>query len=171
MRQKKLTKWNFVSMISQLKNYLNSKILVPTPHNTLVIMWGRDKNFSVSMIFQLRNLENKISLSEVFFAPLLTLLRGIFLLFFFNFLNFKFWDYYRQWSYHKNMNCKSLFCRCCYSPSQGLRKMCFVFFDHFDLTGHIYYRSSVFWASKRGNWWRLWRSCGCHSRRWRIVKH
>jgi hypothetical protein len=29
-------------------------------------MWGRDINFKVSMIFELRNCENKISLSEVF---------------------------------------------------------------------------------------------------------
>jgi hypothetical protein len=40
--QKELTKWNFVSMISQLKNHRNSKILVPTPHNNLVIIWGRE---------------------------------------------------------------------------------------------------------------------------------
>jgi hypothetical protein len=31
-------------------------------------MWGRDKNFQVSMIFQLRNRENKISLSEIFYG-------------------------------------------------------------------------------------------------------
>ena len=43
-------------------------MFVPSPHNTLVIMWGRDKNFQVSMIFELRNCENKISLSEVFFS-------------------------------------------------------------------------------------------------------
>ena len=36
-------------------------------NNTLVIMWGRDKNFQVSMMNELRNRENKISLGEVFF--------------------------------------------------------------------------------------------------------
>ena len=31
-------------------------------------MWGRDKNFQVSMLYELRNCENNISLSEVFFT-------------------------------------------------------------------------------------------------------
>ena len=31
-------------------------------------MWGRDKNFRLSMIFQLRNCKNKISLSQFFFT-------------------------------------------------------------------------------------------------------
>ena len=38
-------------------------------------MWGRDKNFRVSMIFQLRNCENKSSLSQVFLPhPLFNLM-------------------------------------------------------------------------------------------------
>ena len=56
---KKLTKW-------QLINDRNLKILVPTPHNCLGIRWGRDKNFQVSMIFDLLNRKNKISLTKVF---------------------------------------------------------------------------------------------------------
>ena len=39
------------SAISQLKNHRNLKVLVPTQHNTQVIMWVRDKNFQVAMIF------------------------------------------------------------------------------------------------------------------------
>ena len=53
------------------------EILVPTPQNTLVIMWGWDKNFWVSMIFQLINRENKISLSEFFFdSPFKSMVYG-----------------------------------------------------------------------------------------------
>jgi hypothetical protein len=63
---KKLTNWNFVSKISPLKNQRYSKIFVPTPHITLVIMWGRDMNVPISIIRQLRNCENKISLREFF---------------------------------------------------------------------------------------------------------
>ena len=40
--KKSISKWNFVFAIGQ---HQNLKILVPTPHNTLVIVWGRDKNF------------------------------------------------------------------------------------------------------------------------------
>ena len=64
MTKKTLTDENFVFAISQLKNIYNLKILVPTPHNTLVIMWGWDKNFPVSMIFEVRNSKNKILISE-----------------------------------------------------------------------------------------------------------
>ena len=42
--------------ISQLRHHWNLKILVPTPHNYSGIMWGRDKTFKVSMMYQLRNL-------------------------------------------------------------------------------------------------------------------
>ena len=33
-------------------------------------MWGRDKNFQVSMLYELRNCENKISLTKVFYFTL-----------------------------------------------------------------------------------------------------
>ena len=46
-------------LISQLENHHNLKNLVPTPHNTLVIMWDRDKNFQVLMIFELLNREKQ----------------------------------------------------------------------------------------------------------------
>ena len=46
---------------------LNNTIVVPTPHNTLVIMWGRDKNFQVLMMYELLNRENKILLIKVFY--------------------------------------------------------------------------------------------------------
>ena len=65
---KNLTKWNLVFMISVLKTHQNLKILVSTLHNTLVNMWSREKNFVISMSIQLRILENKISLSEVFYG-------------------------------------------------------------------------------------------------------
>ena len=68
--KKKLTKGNFVFAISQLINHQNLKILIPTPHNTLVIMWCRDKNFQVSMLFELRNCDNKIS-QNVFLGSIL----------------------------------------------------------------------------------------------------
>ena len=58
----------FCFAISQLKNHRNLEILVPTPHKTLVIMWGRDKNFQVLMIFELLNHKNKMSLTKVFIA-------------------------------------------------------------------------------------------------------
>jgi hypothetical protein len=46
------------------------KFVVPTPHNTLLIMWGRDKNFQVSSIYEMRNCKNKISLGQVlFYSP------------------------------------------------------------------------------------------------------
>ena len=38
----------------------------PTPIITRVLWGGRNKNLQVSMIFQLKNHENKISLNEVF---------------------------------------------------------------------------------------------------------
>ena len=56
--KKNLTKWNFVFAISQLIHHQNLKNLVPTLHNTIVIIWGRDKNFRVSMMYELRNREN-----------------------------------------------------------------------------------------------------------------
>ena len=59
--KKTLTNWNLVFAIS----HSSSCILVPTPHNTLVIIWGRDKNCQVSMML---NHENKISLINVFYC-------------------------------------------------------------------------------------------------------
>ena len=44
---------NFVLAISQLIQHRNLKILVPSLHNTLAIMWGRDNNFQVLMRFEL----------------------------------------------------------------------------------------------------------------------
>ena len=41
----------FVFTIAQLKKHRNLKIVVHTPHNTLLVMWGRDKNFQFSMLF------------------------------------------------------------------------------------------------------------------------
>jgi hypothetical protein len=35
------------------------KMLVSTPHNTLVIMWGKDKNFQVLMLYERTNWEKK----------------------------------------------------------------------------------------------------------------
>ena len=46
--------------IFALKKHRNMNILVSTPHNTLVIMWGRNKNCQVSMIYECRNCKNKI---------------------------------------------------------------------------------------------------------------
>ena len=65
---KNLPMQTFVFAISQLKNHRNLKILVPTPHNTLVIMWGRDKNFQVLMIFQLKIAKTKFYLLRFFFS-------------------------------------------------------------------------------------------------------
>ena len=46
----------------QLIHHRNLKMLVHTPHNTLVIMLGRDKNFQVLMMYELQNRENQITL-------------------------------------------------------------------------------------------------------------
>ena len=43
------------------------KIIVPTPHNTPITMWGRDKDFYNPRSFEHRNHENKIS-KRIFFA-------------------------------------------------------------------------------------------------------
>ena len=59
----------FVFAISQLLQPQNLKILVPTPHTTLVIMWGRDKNFQVLMLYELRNNKNKKHARYVFALP------------------------------------------------------------------------------------------------------
>ena len=40
----------------------------PYPTYTPVIMWGRDKNFWVLMLYELRNCENKISFTKVFYC-------------------------------------------------------------------------------------------------------
>ena len=64
MSKKNLTKQNFVIAILQLIHHQNLKILVPTPYNTIVIMWGKDKNFQVFMMYELRNCKNKISLAK-----------------------------------------------------------------------------------------------------------
>ena len=57
--------------ISQLIQHQNLNICVPTPHNTLVIMWGRDKNFKVLMLYELRNRERKKYVSDILlFHPL-----------------------------------------------------------------------------------------------------
>ena len=45
-----------------------SKILVSTPHNYQGIMWGRDKNFLVLMLYELRNCKNKKYARDVFAA-------------------------------------------------------------------------------------------------------
>jgi hypothetical protein len=48
--KKKLSKLNFVFAISKLIQHQNLNIPVPTPHNTLVIMWGKDNNFHLHFI-------------------------------------------------------------------------------------------------------------------------
>ena len=65
---KEWTKWNFVFVISQLKKHCNSKILVPTPHNTLVFFWDRERNFQVSMFFYLE-IVNVIFLNNFLRSP------------------------------------------------------------------------------------------------------
>ena len=56
--------------IPQLMHHRNLKIIVPTTHNTLVIMWGRDKNFQVSIMYKLRKRKNKILLGQfLFYSP------------------------------------------------------------------------------------------------------
>ena len=52
----------FVFTFSQLIQHRKLKILVPSTHNTLVIMWGREKKFQVLMLYELRNRKNKILL-------------------------------------------------------------------------------------------------------------
>ena len=37
-------------------------------NNILVVMWGRDTNFQISIMYELRNRKNTISLGEVFFT-------------------------------------------------------------------------------------------------------
>ena len=49
----------FVFVFFQLLQHRNLKILIPAPYNTLVIMWVRDKNFQVSLPYELRNCDNK----------------------------------------------------------------------------------------------------------------
>ena len=73
--QKKLTNWNFVSAISQLIQHWNITILVPTFHNTLVIMWGRDKNFQVLVLYEQRNCENTFHLVRFFMISLYLVFR------------------------------------------------------------------------------------------------
>ena len=60
------TEGDFIKTTSLCKvlflQFLSSKIIK--------IIWGRDKNFQVSMIFELWNCENKIILSEVILVTL-----------------------------------------------------------------------------------------------------
>ena len=49
----------FVFTISQHIQNQNLKILVSTPHNHQGIMWCRDKNFKVSLLYELRKCEDK----------------------------------------------------------------------------------------------------------------
>ena len=69
MEQQKRLLHIFVSTISQLIKHRNLKILGPTPHNTQGIMLGRDKNFQVLMLYELRNRENKKYARDVFAVP------------------------------------------------------------------------------------------------------
>ena len=46
-----------VFAISQPIQHQNFKNLIPTSHNTLV--WGRDKDFQVLMLYELRNCEEE----------------------------------------------------------------------------------------------------------------
>ena len=79
--QKTLSKLNFVLAIWQLIRHWNLKILVPAPHNTLVIMWGRDKNVQVLMLYKLTNCEIKISIPKVFYCHPLLKMINIYVLF------------------------------------------------------------------------------------------
>ena len=49
---------------------LKAERVTPPPIITSILCGGRNKNFQVSMIFQLKNHENKILLSDVFFDTL-----------------------------------------------------------------------------------------------------
>ena len=60
-----------VFAISRLIQNQNLTILVPIPHKTQGIMWGRDKIFKVSMLYELRFCGKKnMQESFLFFHPL-----------------------------------------------------------------------------------------------------
>jgi hypothetical protein len=54
--------------ISLLIQRRNLKILVSTPDNALVIMWDRDKNIQLLMLYELRNRGNKKYARDIFAA-------------------------------------------------------------------------------------------------------
>jgi hypothetical protein len=68
-KNKNFSRKLFVFVISQLIQHQNLKILVPTLHNTQVIICVRDKNFQVSMLYEMRNCKNKKDAKNVFAFP------------------------------------------------------------------------------------------------------
>ena len=65
----------FFFIISGLKGSWILKILVPTPHNTHINMWGTDKNFFGPRSFEHRKRKNKIS-KKYFFLVLTSCIRA-----------------------------------------------------------------------------------------------